>query len=76
MRAHNIVFWACLSVSIGLMTAGFFAPPTGVIDGSVLTAVGLLFLFATLGELPMIIKGRRVELKKGDTNIIFGDDDD
>lgn len=75
MRAHTIVFWVCLSAAIGLMIAGFFAPPTGVIDGSVLTAVGFLFLFATLGELPTIIKGRRVELKRGDTNIILGDDD-
>lgn len=29
-----------------MFVAGFFAPPKGVIDGSVITAMGLLFGFA------------------------------
>lgn len=75
MKRHSVIFWVCLSVAIGLMVGGFFAPPTGVIDGSVLTAVGFLFLFAALGELPLIIKGRSVSLTHGDTNLTLGDDD-
>ena len=44
----NVAFWVCLFFSIGLVIAGFFTPPMGDIDGSVLTAVGELFGFATL----------------------------
>lgn len=75
MEKHNIVFWICLSVSVGLLVGGFFTPPQGVIDGSVLTAVGLLFLFASLGQLPLLIQGRSVELKHGDTHLTLSDDD-
>ena len=52
----TIPFWVCLISSVGLCIAGFAVPPMGVIDGSVLTAVGMLFGFATLGQLPVIIK--------------------
>ena len=42
----------------------------GVIDGSVLTAVGLLLAFASLAQLPLLIEaakgGRRIRLQKGD----------
>lgn len=75
MQKHNIIFWICLSVSVGLLVGGFFTPPQGVIDGSVLTAVGLLFLFASLGQLPLLIQGRSVELKHGDTHLTLSDDD-
>lgn len=52
------------------MLAGFFAPPLGIIDGSVLTAVGLLLMFATLAQVPAIIdaarNGKSIKLTKGD----------
>ena len=35
-------------VSVGLMIGGFFTPPIGTIDGSVITAIGELLLFPTL----------------------------
>ena len=38
----------CFFVSVGLIVGGFFTPPMGVVDGSVLTAVGELLLFPTL----------------------------
>lgn len=69
------VFYVCLAVTILLLIAGFFAPPTGVIDGSVLTAVGELFGFASLFQLPEIIHGRSVEFKHGDTSLTLGDND-
>lgn len=34
------IFKASVLISIGLLIAGFIVPPTGVIDGSVLVAVG------------------------------------
>lgn len=41
-------FRLTLLLSILLLVGGFVCPPMGVIDGSVLTAVGLLLAFATL----------------------------
>ena len=45
---RNPAFWVCLVLSIGLIVTGFFMPPMAEVDGSVLTAVGELFGFATL----------------------------
>ena len=70
MRWHTVAFGVCLVVSIGLIVAGFIVPPTGVIDGSVLTAVGELFAFATLSQLPFVIRsGKGVTLNHGNTSI-------
>ena len=44
----RVTFIVCFFVSVGLIVGGFFVPPMGVIDGSVLTAVGELLLFPTL----------------------------
>ena len=66
----TIPFWICLLVSIGLMVAGFCVPPTGIIDGSVLTAVGILFGFASLAQIPIIIEvAGYVKMTKGDMTI-------
>ena len=67
---RTIPFWICLIVSIGLIVAGFCVPPMGIIDGSVLTAVGILFGFATLAQIPVIIElAGYVTLTKGDMTI-------
>ena len=64
------VFYINLTLSILLITGGFVCPPMGVIDGSVLTAVGLLLAFAVLARLPAFMeqaaKGKTIRLKKGD----------
>ena len=66
----TIPFWICLIVSIGLIVAGFCVPPMGIIDGSVLTAVGILFGFATLAQIPVIIEvAGYVKMTKGDMTI-------
>lgn len=64
----RLIAAVCFLVSIILLMAGFLTPPTGVIDGSVLTAVGELLLF------PVIVYGFRaielgleVRIQKGDT---------
>lgn len=74
-NATDIVFCICLFTSIAMMAVGFILPPKGVIDGSVLTAVGELFGFATLFQLPRMINGHRVELSHGNTSITVHDTD-
>lgn len=67
---HSIGFYVCLIVSIGLFVGGFFVPPTGVIDGSVITSVGILFGFATLAQLPVIISASHsAKIQHGNTTI-------
>jgi len=72
----RIVTAICFVISVLLIIAGFLIPPMGVIDGSVLTAVGELLLF------PVIIYGFRaielgleVKIQKGDTSVEIHKDD-
>ena len=66
----------CFVISVLLIIAGFLLPPMGIIDGSVLTAVGELLLF------PVVIYGFRaielgleVKIQKGDTSVEIHKDD-
>ena len=69
------VFRINLVVSILLIVGGFFVPPIGVIDGSVLSAVGLLLMFATIDKIPEAIKaGKSVKISKGDLTISASSD--
>jgi len=43
-----IAIIALAAISVLLIVGGFFMPPMGIIDGSVLTACGILFAFAAL----------------------------
>ena len=64
------VFYINLVVSILLIVGGFFCPPMGSIDGSVLTAVGLLLLFSFVEKLPeAIAAGKSVRISKGDASL-------
>lgn len=68
---HRSVIWFGLTAgtSIVLVVAGFIVPPTGVIDGSVLTAVGELMGFAALAQVPALLhKGKDVTLQHGKTS--------
>lgn len=72
-RADIIAFFVCLTDSIGLAVGGFYAPPMGVIDGSVITTIGLLLGFATLAVSAQAIKdGRLAQLRKGDLSVTIG----
>lgn len=63
-------FYVTLTVSIVLIAGGFIVPPTGVIDGSVLTAVGLLLMFTVIEKIPEAIKaGRNIKVQKGDASL-------
>lgn len=64
------VFHINLVVSILLIVGGFLCPPMGSIDGSVLTAVGLLLLFSVVEKVPEVIAaGKSVKIQKGDTSV-------
>ena len=74
-NAIDLVFCICLVTSITLMVVGFLLPPKGVIDGSVLTAVGELLGYAALFQVPRLINGHNVELSHGKTTIRVNDND-
>lgn len=66
----RLTFAICFFVSVGLIIGGFFVPPMGVIDGSVLTAVGELLLFPTLlYGFRAVELGMRVKFQKGETSV-------
>ena len=73
----QIVFGVCFIIAAGLIITGFILPPTGVIDGSILTAVGELLLFPTLlYGFRAIELGLEIKFQKGDTSIEISKDDD
>lgn len=77
VRVDKYIFFVCLGISILLFIGGFFCPPMGNIDGSVLTAGGILFGFATLGVAGQnIALDKSIVFKKGDTEITVGDEGD
>lgn len=72
------IIYITMTISICLIAGGFFCPPIGVVDGSVLTAVGELLLFPLMMKLPDAIKaGRSIKVRKGDFSAeVSGKDDD
>ena len=57
-------------MSILLIVGGFLVLPLGIIDGSVLTAVGLLLMFSVIEKIPEAVKaGRNIKLQKGDSSV-------
>ena len=63
-------------VAITLIIAGFLVPPLGVIDGSVLTAVGeIVFLVTIFFVWDCVSKGKIAKLKKGDIEASISDND-
>lgn len=71
------IFFVCMGIAIGLFVGGFFCPPMGVIDGSVLTAGGILLGFAALGIAGQnLANGKEVTLHHENTEISIGDKDD
>lgn len=75
-HVDKLIFFICLAVSIVMFIGGFFCPPLGIIDGSVLTAGGILLGFATLAVAGQnLANGRDVTFKKGDVEITVEDDE-
>ena len=66
----KITFATCFLVSLSLIIGGFFVPPMGIIDGSVLTAVGELIAFPTLlYGFRAIELGYELKVQHGDTSL-------
>ena len=71
----SIAFWVCLSTSLVLITLGFIVPPMGDIHPSVLTAVGELFGFATLGVVADAVReGYDAKITHGNTTVEVNND--
>lgn len=76
-RMCKVVFFICLGVSLALIIGGFFVPPMGVIDGSVLTAVGELIVFPALAfGMRAVELGYDLKLSHGDTALHISNDND
>ena len=73
----RFTFAICFFVSVGLVIGGFFVPPMGVIDGSVLTAVGELLLFPTLLYSYRALElGYKIKFQKGETSVEVNKNED
>ena len=65
-------FYANLVISILLIVGGVLVPPVGIIDGRVLTAVGLLLMFSVIEKIPEAIKvGKNIKVQKGDSSVVI-----
>ena len=73
-------FYLTLAISLLLIIGGFLLPPMGIIDGSVLTAVGELLMFGVLAQVPTLIdaakNGKSVKISKGDFSAEVSSSDD
>ena len=70
----NFGFWLFGFIALALGIIGFFMPPKGAIDGSVLIFGGLMFAFATLFMVDRAIeKGLDAKVKHGETEVTIGD---
>ncbi len=66
----TLAFWVCLLTSVCLFIGGFCVPPMGVIDGSLLKAVGMLLGFGTLGQAPVLLESlKSAKFTKGDMTV-------
>lgn len=76
-HADKYIFVVCLILAAALFVGGFFCPPMGVIDGSILKAGGILLGFAALGIAGQnLANGKEVTFHKDDIDIKIGDDED
>lgn len=75
-RMCTWVFFACFVLSVALIVGGFFVPPMGIIDGSVLTAVGELIIFPTLAfGMRAVELGYELNFSHGQTSMAISRDE-
>ena len=73
--SHDIWFHIFASISLILIVASFILPPTGMIDPSVIGAVGEIAGFGALWELHIAIrKGFDAKIQHHDTSIEINKD--
>jgi hypothetical protein len=76
-KTSVVSFFICLGISIFFMVGSAIIPPPFVIDESIFKAVGWLFGFAALGQLPAILDADKwAKITHGQTTVIVGDKDD
>lgn len=74
-HADKYIFIVCLTVSVSLAVGGFFCPPMGVIDGSVITTCGLLLGYAALAVgAQNLANGKEVTFSHGETEVTIEED--
>lgn len=74
---NNLFFWIFSIIGVLLMICAFILPPIGIIDNSVLIAVGELNGFIALGAVCKAIdKGRSTTFTHKDTSITVGEKTD
>ena len=73
----NVIFAVTTFFAIGLFVGGFFVPPMGVIDGSVLKAGGLMLGFASVAQVPELARrGTDVKFQHGQTSLTVNNPDE
>lgn len=76
-HADKYIFYVCLAFSLALFIGGFFCPPMGIIDGSILKAGGILLGFATLAVAGQnLANGKDVIFSHGDTKVEINDEEE
>lgn len=72
----SILFAVTTFAAIGLFVAGFFVPPMGIIDGTVLKAGGLMLGFASVAQVPELARrGTDVKFQHGQTSLSVNNPD-
>lgn len=70
------IFATTTFAAIGLFIAGFFVPPMGIIDGSVLKAGGIMLGFASVAQVPELSRrGTDVKIQHGQTSFTVNNPD-
>ena len=72
----SVLFTITTLLAIALFVGGFFVPPMGVIDGSVLKAGGILLGFGTVAQVPELARrGTDVKFQHGQTSLSVNNPD-
>ena len=73
----TILFTITTIAAIALFVGGFFVPPMGVIDGSVLKAGGILLGFGSVAQIPELARrGTDLKIEHGQTSLSINNPDD
>lgn len=76
-KSTTIALWACSVISLSLIVGSFFVPPMGVIDASVLKAVGeIIGIIALFILREAIHEGIDAKVTHGNTTIELTNDND
>lgn len=74
-KTHVSIIAGLTAVALILIIGGFFTPPMGQIDGSVLTACGIIFAFSALWTAILsLFRGADVTIKHGKTDVTINND--